>query len=603
MTAMVQVEGVHWRYPRFSGLEDDRWTLKGINLEITRGEFLGITGPSGAGKTTTCKVILGLIPHSLKIPFHAYHDYWRGNVWLDGELVTGLALEGTDREGQPWRRLLGRGIVTVKAGMVLQDPETQFLTMSLLREVSLGLQLMGLPRDEIERRVGEALEMVGLGFLIDDAEYIHPNDLSDGQKQRVAIASFLAMRPELLILDEPTSDLDPRGKSEVIETVRMLQDRHAMTVILVEQDPAILHRFCDRIVLMDHGEVKQIEPASHFYRRMDVLEESGIHRFEVSEIAARSGFSYQGQVPISIEEGLECFPKDLDCSLQPPDPQPEGEVVLQVKDLEYVYEDGTQALWGVNFEVHRGEVLALLGINGSGKTTVAKILNGILKPTAGTVRVLGMDVSKPAVRRRLPRYVGYVFQNPDHQIFTRRVWDEVAYGLKNLDIPERERKERITQALEAVGLVEQAEEDPLFLGKGQRQRLAVASILAMHPEIIIVDEPTTGQDYRMVCGIMKLLEELHQQGKTVLIITHDMTLVANYCRRVVVLRNGRDLFTGTPRELFSSPEYLHATQLSAPGAMSLSLAMREYNPGFPLLLNIREWVQALGQYRTGQGLP
>ena len=243
--------------------------------------------------------------------------------------------------------------------------------------------------------------------------------------------------------------------------------------------------------------------------------------------------------------------------------------------------------------------MALLGTNGSGKTTVAKILNGIYKPTAGTVLVLGQDVTKRSVRKMLPKHVGYVFQNPDHQIFTRCVSDEIGYGLKNLKVPEDEMEERITAALETVGLAELADEDPLFLGKGQRQRLAVASILAMRPEIIIVDEPTTGQDYRMVCGIMDLLTELHQRGNTVLIITHDMTLVANYCQRIVVLLNGSDIFDGSPRELFSDPELIRATQLCAPQAISLSVAMREENEDYPLLLNTFEWVKALEGYSRG----
>jgi energy-coupling factor transport system ATP-binding protein len=244
-------------------------------------------------------------------------------------------------------------------------------------------------------------------------------------------------------------------------------------------------------------------------------------------------------------------------------------------------------------------VLALLGTNGSGKTTVAKILNGIYKPSSGTVLVLGQDVTKRAVRKMLPKHVGYVFQNPDHQIFTRRVSDEIAYGLKNLEVPEEEMEGRIAEALETVGLADLADEDPLFLGKGQRQRLAVASILAMQPEIIIVDEPTTGQDYRMVCGIMDLLTELHERGNTVLIITHDMTLVANYCQRIVVLLNGRDIFDGSPRELFSDPELIRATQLCAPQAISLSVAMREKNENYPLLLNTWEWVRALEDYSRG----
>jgi energy-coupling factor transporter ATP-binding protein EcfA2 len=597
VTLMVKVENLHWRYPSFGDLAENPWALKGINLEIRRGEFFGIAGPSGAGKTTTCKAILGVIPRGLKVPFQAYNFHWQGSVWIDGQLVTGIDPEGNVVDGEPRGKLLGEGITAVKAGMVLQDPENQFLKMSLLHEISFGLQLMRLPKDEIEKRVRETLEMVGLGFLVRDAEYIHPNDLSGGQKQRVAIASFLAMRPELLILDEPTSDLDPRGKSEVIELVRMLRDRHQMTIILVEQDPAVLHRFCDRIALVEDGRVKLVESASNFYRRMDVLEKVGIYKFEVSEIASKAGIAHENKVPIDVDECVACFPQDLDSTCQPEDVHPDGEVLLEVRDLQYAYEDGTKALHGVNFELHKGEVLALLGTNGSGKTTVAKILNGIYKPSGGLVRVLGMDVSKRSVRSQLPRHVGYVFQNPDHQIFTRKVYDEVAYGLTKLGVPEDEKDGRILAALEAVGLSGLADEDPLFLGKGQRQRLAVASILAMRPEIIIVDEPTTGQDYRMVSGIMKLLEDLHQQGNTVLIITHDMTLVANYCQRVVVLLNGRDVFSGSPRQLFSNPEHIQATQLCAPQAISLSVALREQNPGYPLLLNTAEWIGALEQSR------
>jgi len=597
MAAMVEIEDLHWRYPTFDEAEEHPWTLKGINLRVEKGEFFGITGPSGAGKTTLCKAIMGIIPHGLKIPFGLYNHHFRGRVVVDGELVSAVDPEGNVVDGEARGRLFGRGIMSPKVGMVLQDPETQFVKMSLLHEVAFGLQLLRLPREEIEVRVRQALEMVGLGYLADDAEYIHPNDLSGGQKQRVAIASLLAMRPELLILDEPTSDLDPLGKREVIETVRMLHDEYQMTVIIVEHDPEILRRFCDRIALIEDGQVQCVDEATSFFRHMDRLERGGICRFEVSEIAYRTGIYHHGAIPITIEECLTCFPKGLDASLQPEDPRPQGEVLLEVKDLTYTYEDGTQALRGVNFQLHRGEVLALLGTNGSGKTTVAKILNGIYRPTSGTVTILGQDITRRSVRRELPRHVGYVFQNPDHQIFTRRVRDEIAYGLKNLGLSEEEIAERTVQALEAVNLTDKADEDPLFLGKGQRQRVAVASILAMRPEILIVDEPTTGQDYRMVSGIMELLENLHSQGNTVLIITHDMTLVANYCERVVVLLNGQDVFTGTPRELFGNPENLERTQLCAPQAISLSVAMRQLKEDFPLLLNKAEWIRALQTQR------
>jgi energy-coupling factor transport system ATP-binding protein len=593
---MVRVRDLHWRYPSFGGQADDPWTLKGIDLKIERGEFFGIAGPSGAGKTTTCRAIVGLIPHGLKIPFQQYNYHLRGQVWIDGELITGVDTGANVVAGQPRGALLGKGIAASTAGIVLQDPENQFLKMSLLHEVAFGLQLMKLPCDAIEERVNKALEMVGLGHLVAEAAYIHPNDLSDGQKQRVAIASFLALRPRVLILDEPTSDLDPVGKREVIEIVQVLRDRHDMTVILVEQDPEVLHRFCDRIALLDRGRVRRVEGASGFYRHLDLLRETGIHRFEVSEIASRAGIAPPGKVPISLDEYLDCLPEDLEPGDQPADRAPSGQVVVQVQDLEYAYPDGTQALRGVSFDLRQGEVLALLGPNGSGKTTVAKVLNGLYKPAAGSVSVLGQDVTRRSVRRMLPSRVGYVFQNPDHQIFTRRVADEVAYGVKNLDLTPAETEARIDGALETVGLTGLADEDPLFLGKGQRQRLAVAAILAMEPEVIIVDEPTTGQDYRMVQGIMDLLRELHHQGRTVMIITHDMTLVADYCQRVVVLQEGRNIFCGSPRALFSQSDVLAATQLRAPQAISLSLAMREGNEGFPLLLNTAEWVAALEAY-------
>lgn len=593
---MIKIEDLHWRYPSFGDAHDNPWTLKGLNLEIEKGDFFGITGPSGAGKTTTCKVIMGVIPHGLKVPFQYYNHYFKGNVWMAGELVTSIDVEGGVIDGQARGKLLGRGITTGIAGMVLQDPETQFLKMSVLHEVAFGLQLMKLPTEEIQDRVNEALEMVGLGHLIEEAEYIHPNDLSGGQKQRVAIASFLAMRPELLILDEPTSDLDPRGKSEVIETVRMLRDKHKMTVILVEQDPNILRNFCNRIALINDGQICMVEEPHRFYRSLDILNDCGIYKFEVSDIASQAKVNQNGIIPLSVEECLDCFPPELKCAPPIDESTTKGEVLLEVKDLEYVYEDGTKALDGVSFNLHKGEVLALLGTNGSGKTTVAKILNGIYKPTSGVAKILGKNISDRAVRQQLPRYVGYVFQNPDHQIFTRKVRDEVEFGLKHLGISVGELKDRVDYALEAVGLSGKANEDPLFLGKGQRQRLAVASILAMQPEIIIVDEPTTGQDYRMVCGIMELLDELHQRGNTVLIITHDMTLVANYCQRTVVLLNGHDVFTGTPRDLFSNPEHVRATQLAAPQAISLSTAMRSRNRNYPLLLNTMEWVRALAEH-------
>jgi energy-coupling factor transporter ATP-binding protein EcfA2 len=588
---IVKIDNVYWRYPAFVG-KMNPWALNGVNLEIEKEEFFGITGPSGAGKTTICKIIMGLIPHATQVPQNTVNQHLEGSVEVMGDLVVGVDPSANVVDGEARGQITGQPVRPPRAGMVFQDPENQFLTMSLLYEAAFGLQLLGLPLGEIDERVEEALRMVGLGHLWEDAEHIHPSDLSGGQKQRVAIASFLAMRPDLLILDEPTSDLDPVGKSEVIATVRTLKEEHDLTVVLVEQDPEILFEFCDRIALICDGRVDLVAEPEEFYSQFAFLDERGAYTFEVSRIANRAQVCSDDQVPKSIVEAQEIFSQVESAPISDADSS-DGETVVEVEDLWYRYEDGTVALLGADLTLHRGETMGLLGNNGSGKTTLAKILTGLYKPWKGTCRVLGESVFQRGVRRELPMKIGYVFQNPDHQIFTRRVFDEVAYGLKCIGVKGEEIERRVLEALERVDLAELADEDPLFLGKGQKQRLAVAAVLAMRPEVIIVDEPTTGQDYRMVSSIMALLEDLHAAGGTVLIITHDMTLVANFCQSVTVLRDGRTIFEGTSRQLFSSPELLGAAQLRAPQAIALSCELRRGRPDFPLLLNEKEWVEAL----------
>jgi energy-coupling factor transporter ATP-binding protein EcfA2 len=596
----IEVYNLYWRYPAFTE-QPNPWVLNGLDLEVKAGEFFGITGPSGAGKTTTCKAILGILPHAVKIPFQEVNQHVRGTVRVLGETVTEVDPSGNpDAAGQPRGIVRGAGVMSPRVGMVLQDPENQFLKMSLLHEVTFGLQLLQLPRAEIERRAQEALKMVGLEEMWPMAAYIHPADLSGGQKQRVAIASFLAMRPEVLILDEPTSDLDPAGKQEIIATVRALRDRHELTVVLVEQDPEILAHFCDRIALIDEGRVELVAKPENFYRHLDLLEVRGVHSFEVARIARAAGVLDERKVPITLSEAKQAIPHDLRFTLEEAGAAT-GAPLIEVADLWFRYEDGTLGLRGADLTLYEGDFLALLGSNGSGKTTLAKVLNGIYAPWRGTARILGRDINQRAVRQQLPRSVGYVFQNPDHQLFTRRVEDEVAYGLRNLGISADEVEAWARQALEAVDLWPLRDEDPLFLGKGQRQRLAVAAILAMQPEIIVVDEPTTGQDYRMVSSIMRLLCALNAQGKTILVITHDMRLVAEYCQRAVVMQAGRTVFTGTPRELFSSPEILDASALRVPQAMRLSCALRAENPDFPLLLNVSEWLEALRLWAVAPG--
>jgi len=592
MKSAVKISNLHWKYPSFAGMENP-WVIRGIDLKIEKGQVIGITGPSGVGKTTLCRLILGVLPHGTKIPFRQFNNHIRGSVELFGEAITRVDESANVVDGVPLGSLGGKGLLSPRIGMIQQDPENQFLQMSLLQELSCGLSIQGIGPEEIRQRASHALEMVGLGTLWEDAKHIHPLDLSGGQKQRVAIAAFLALNPEILIMDEPTSDLDPLGKYEIIQTVQRLKEEKGMTIILVEHDPELLYSFCDQIVLMDEGQIVTIAEPRSFYTQTDMLEDHGVYSFEVTRISTAVGLAGNRQAPVTVDDMVALLAPRQAAIQSPLTARSSQEAVIRVSDLCYRYQDGTDALQGVDLTVRRGEMTALLGINGSGKTTLAKILAGIYTASAGKVSVFDQDLSERRVRYKIPQHVGYVFQNPDHQLFTRRVYDEVAYGLENLSLPSGERDDIIRKTLETVGLLDLLEEDPLFLGKGQRQRLAVASVLAMGPEILIVDEPTTGQDFRMISGIMTLLDELHQQNKTIIVITHDINLVANHCPHAVVMLDGRVIFDGDPRELFANPAILERTHLRSPQSVGLSLAMRAINPNFPILLNTEEWIGAL----------
>ncbi len=573
----IEVTDLWWRYPSYEGLEND-YVLKGISFSVDQGEFFAVVGPSGAGKTTLCYALTGIIPTIFKIPQEQLPSHMKGHVSVMGE--------------DPSRRRRAR------IGLLLQDPENQFLRMDLLHEVTFGMQMMGLPQEEIEKRAKEALEVVGLGSLWHIADKVHPSELSGGQKQRVAIASFLAMTPDVLILDEPTSDLDPAGKLSVIQAIDDVHREHDLTLLLVEHNPDVVMKFADRVLVLDEGKQVMIGSVADVYSKVDELGKHGVYLPEVSRMAWAAGVTYRGRVPFTVHE-MERALADakLEPELEPELPSMKEAVgyepAIQIRDLHFWYEDGTHALRGIDLNVNKGAFAAIIGQNGSGKTTLARVVAGIYKKYRGTLRVMGGDLSDKRFRRLIHGLVGYVFQNPDSQIFTRSVHDEVAYGLRNMGLEEEEVEERIKQSLSDVGLLDKIDEDPMFLGKGEKRRLGLASVMAMRPPMIIVDEPTTGQDFRMSQDIMRLLSLLNARGTTVIAITHDMTLVAEYAKQVIAMAGGKVIYSGSTRDFFSDPVNVSRAGVMAPGSVQLSYAMRKQNPRFPLLMNVAEWVAAL----------
>ena len=532
--------------------------LDGVSLDVAQGEFVVVMGHSGAGKSTLCTSLNGLIPH-----------FFRGR--MQGE----VRVEGrSTREGKV-------GEFAQEVGLVFQDFEAQLFSTNVALEVAFGPENFQVEREEMVRRVHEVLGQVRLEGFEDRT----PATLSGGQKQRLAIASVLAIEPRILCLDEPTTDLDPVGKLGIFRIAEELKSRDEVTLIVVEHETEETLD-ADRIVVLRDGKIVADRPAREVLRDVKLLEESSVMPLQVARFFRELG-TEDGQLPLTPAEGKEEFERrgwrvsperhrelvEGDASREEKYEAP----IIEVKGLSHRYPNGVVALEGVDMTVRRGEFLAVLGQNGSGKTTLVKHFNGLLKPTEGSVRVDGEETVELGIRR-LGQRVGYVFQNPDHQIFSDTVADEVAFGPKIREMEEDETRERVEEALVAVGMEGRGDEDPFGLTKGERQRVAVASVLAVRPEVLILDEPTTGLDYAEQRSMMDLVRRLSEGGSTIIAVTHTMWVVAEYAHRAVVVRDGKVALQGTVREVFTKEDELRDAALRPPHIVSFSNSI-----GYPVL--------------------
>ena len=525
--------------------------LDSIDLEISPGEFLMILGPSGAGKSTLAYCLNGIIPNMM-----------RGSY--EGKVI----LNGRETASQPVSQM-ARDI-----GLVFQDFENQLFSTNVRLEIAFSPENFSFPREEMDGIIDEILKLIGLeGF--DKRE---PSTLSGGQKQRLVIGSVLAGKPNILCMDEPTTDLDPIGKIDVFNLAGRLRQSGGITLVVIEHETGEA-LFADRILLMKNGKIYKIGPAQELLRDISAFNECGLMPLQVPAFF----FQYNGEkpdvLPLTPQDGLDVFKRhnivireDRHEELRRRDIERErsyGDVLIDIKDLSYTYPNGTAALFNTSLQVREGEFLAVVGHNGSGKTTLVKHFNGLLKPSGGSALVCGKDTCTHSIFE-LGRDVGFVFQNPDHQIFSENIYDEVVFSPRLRGVPESELKERVTEALHAVDLDGYEQEDPFTLSKGIRQRIAVASVLSARPRVIILDEPTTGLDYMEQRKMMGMVKRLNESGHTVIIITHTMWVVAEYAHRVAVMNGGKLIMYGRTREVFSDDAALRLHSLRAPHIVELS---------------------------------
>jgi energy-coupling factor transport system ATP-binding protein len=532
VTPAIAIHGLSCRYEG-----SERPALADVDWELSPGELAVVMGATGAGKSTLVRCLTRIVP-----------------CFLPGEVSGELELLG---ESIGARRV---GELAGTVGMVFQDFEAQLFSTDVTQEMVFALEHTGVPPDEMPARVARALATVGLeGF-----EGRDPTTLSGGEKQRLAIAGLLALRPPVMLLDEPTTDLDPVGRAEVLRVLAALR-AEGLTLVVVEHDAAAAVD-ADVLLLLRDGRIVARGAPARLFADVETCAAAGVQAPDVCRVFAALGLP---DPPLDVAVAAARL-RAAGLVPVPPATQPVRRVapaVIEVEGLGHRYPDGREALAGVSVSIGRGEFVALVGRNGSGKTTLAKHLNGLLAPTVGRVVLDGADLGGQPLER-VARRVGYVFQDPDHQLFAATVVEEVAFGPATLGLAAAEVEARVARVLAAVDL-DQRDADPFLLDKGARQRLAVAAVLALDPEVVVLDEPTTGLDSVEQRRMLELLRRLHAEGRTIVVITHTPWVIAEYAERVLLLDRGRLRYDGPVRAFLADDELAAAAAFRAPDVTRL----------------------------------
>jgi energy-coupling factor transport system ATP-binding protein len=534
----------------------DKPALRKINLKIEEGDFVLVAGPTGCGKSTLALCLTGLIPQV-----------------LGGEMLGTVMVDNKNTRDHEVFQL------AQSVGLVFQNAENQLCSLSVEDEAAFGPENLGQSRKEIEKRVNFALESTSLA----DLKHKYTFGLSGGQKHRTAIAATLSMLPKVLVLDEPFAELDPVGCREVLETLKNLNEKQKITIILIEHKLEQALSFAKNVILLKEGEIAANGEASEVFKDSTIEKRLGLRVPETLK------FSYElikrgwlSKPALSIDE-LQNSLREMSFSQILPIPntapvyrrenkhesQNPREALIRTEGLGYSYTDGTVALRDVNIEVFPGDFLTILGGNGTGKTTLAFQISGQLKPTKGKVYIDGKDSKKSHIAD-LAGTVGYTFQNPDCQLFCKTVRDEVAFGPKQLGLSKEEVNSRVDEILHLMHAEEFKDRDPHTLSRGQKIGITIASVLAMKPKVLILDEPTLGQDFARIKSLTRILKSMNQQGLAVVVITHDINIASEYAGRVVLMDQGTIVAEGNPHDILSKEDLLTSLNLEVPTALHLS---------------------------------
>ena len=572
---MIEIQELTFKY---AGAKKN--ALDKISLEIEKGGFVGIIGESGAGKTTLCNCINGLIPH------HYTGDFY-GSVKVDG----------TDTFD------INAGKLALKVGSVFQDIESQITGYFVEDEILFGLENFGIPADEIESRITSSLDTLGIGEL----RHKEISSLSGGQKQKVVIAAILALEPDILVLDEPTGELDPASSVQIFEMLKKLNEEKGITIVVAEQKIMLLCEFVKKLIVLEHGTCVHYGEIRSTLTHQREMEEAGINCPRVltltgkmvAEGLAPKGMKAEDRICLNAEEAAEFIRKVTGKKLVADDKAVESadiskpaenseDVVLEFSNVGFSYNE-TANVHDLNVKVHKGDFISIIGSNGAGKSTFSKLTNGLLKPSVGDVLVLGENTKKQKVSA-LAKHIGFLFQNPDRQICCATVREEIAFSLRNNGIPEDEIKTRVAKTLEEFNF--DGETEPFNMSRGQRQRLCLACLIALNPEILILDEPTTGLDYRECMEVMNRIRELNENGTTVIMVCHDMEVVLDFAKTVIVMNRGEILGQGATREVLSNKALLSKARLLAPQIAQVAMLLGDsFNDVFTddeMILKIKE---------------